>query len=64
MKSVELLKTNRKIAILENLLNAELSKSVVSHHKIVLYEQKLLSLLSELKSECLVEAKRRFKVIN
>jgi hypothetical protein len=64
MKSIELLKTNRKIAVLENLLNAELSKAVVSYHKVVIYEQKLLSLLSNLKSECLIEAKRRFKVIN
>lgn len=61
--SIELLKTNRKIQTLENLLNAEISKGVVSEQKLAKYEQQLHSVLSKLKSESLIEAKKRFKVI-
>jgi len=61
--SVELLKTNRKIQILENLLNAEISKDVVSEQKLAEYERQLLSVLGKLKSASLNEAKKRFQVI-
>lgn len=63
MTSLELLKTNRKIQTLENLLNTEISKEVVSEEKLAKYERQLLSILSKLKSESLIEAKKRFKVI-
>lgn len=61
--SLELLKTNRKIQTIENLLNAEISKEIVSEQKLAKYERQLLLVLNKLKSESLVEAKKRFKVI-
>lgn len=63
MTSLELLKTNRKILLLENMLNAELSKSNISESKLTKYEKQLLLLLSQLKNETLIKAKERFRLV-
>ena len=63
MTSIELLNTNRKISLLENLLENELKKETISIRKLARYEKELTSILLNLKTYTLIEAKKRFTLV-
>lgn len=63
MKSLELLKINRSIRLIEKLVDYELSKKNTHEDVLTVLELKVDSLLKQLNSNIRSEAKKRFLIV-